>query len=152
MGRGNTAERLQKAKNKLDAASKLQGELGKQALKAIENGADPSLAFSLAEAAAKEVLIEDPTPEMIAYKQEEINRLRIESKTENVSLDKIVYIKNLRSNFDGSIIAFHGGLDGDYNGVPFFIQFNENNIAQTSSIVAEFLLRREPDNYALVEE
>lgn len=152
MGRGNTAERLQKAKDKLDAASKLQGELGKQALKAIDNGADPALVFSLAEAAAKELIIEELDIRTVQVNNEIALLQHVAEKTDALHDEKKIQLRDLVPNPDKELRGWAGGLDGEYEGVQYLIIFEPNGIADTSSVIAEHVMRHNPGKYALVEE
>ena len=152
MGRGNTAERLQKAKDKLDAASKLQGELGKQALKAIDNGADPALVFSLAEAAAKELIIEELDIRTVQVNNEIALLQHVAEKTDALHDENKIQLRDLVPNPDKELRGWAGGLDGEYEGVQYLIIFEPNGIADTSSVIAEHVMRHNPGKYALVEE
>lgn len=152
MGRGNTAERLQKAKDKLDAASKLQGELGKQALKAIDNGVDPTLALSLAEAAAKELIVEELDSVTIQVNNEIAILEHVAEQTDALRTDKKIKLRDLVPNPDKELRGWAGGLDGEYEGVQYLIVFESNGIADTSSVIAEHVMRHNPGKYALVEE
>ena len=152
MGRGNTAERLQKAKDKLDAASKLQGELGKQALKAIDNGADPTLALSLAEAAAKELIVEELDSATVQVNNEIALLQHVAEQTDALRTEKKIQLRDLVPNPDKELRGWAGGLDGEYEGVQYLIIFEPNGIADTSSVIAEHVMRHNPGKYALVEE
>lgn len=152
MGRGNTAQRLQKAKDKLDAASKLQGELGKQALKAIENGVDAALALSLAEAAAKELIIEELDMKTIQVNTEIAVLQHVAEQTVALHAEKKIQLRDLVPNPDKELRGWAGGLDGEYEGVQYLIIFEPNGIADTSSVIAEHVMRHSPGKYALVKE
>lgn len=64
MGRGNAVARVARVKERLQAAAEAQAEIGRQALAAIDGGADPETVIAIAEAAAKEAVApEEPVVE-----------------------------------------------------------------------------------------
>jgi hypothetical protein len=71
MGRGNTMARVARAKERLELAAQAQAEIAKQAVEAIDNGADPEIVVSIAQEAVKEIQL---PPITINRAQEEIDR------------------------------------------------------------------------------
>lgn len=71
MGRGNTMARVARAKERLELAAQAQAEIAKQAVEAIDNGADPEIVMSIAQEAVKEIQL---PPITINRAQEEIDR------------------------------------------------------------------------------
>lgn len=71
MGRGNTMARVARAKERLELAAQAQAEIAKQAVEAIDNGADPEIVMSIAQEAVKEIQL---PPITINRAQEEIER------------------------------------------------------------------------------
>ena len=76
MGRGNAVERALKAKQRLEEVAQAQADIGKQVIAAIENGSDPAMVASFAEAAVKNVV----TTEEVIQQQEISTRQHAEEK------------------------------------------------------------------------
>lgn len=153
MGRGNAVERAARAQAKLQAASEAQVEIGKQALKAIDNGVDPELAFSLADKAAKELVIE----QSIDTVQDDAGKIFRETQNSISEKEKIVHnspeCKIRALAHIGKVLIFSGGLDGEFNGIPCFVRFEEHSdIATTNSIFATFLTTHYPDDFVIVSD
>ena len=128
MGRGNAVERALKAKQRLEEVAQAQADIGKQVIAAIENGSDPAVVASLAEAAVKNVV----TNEEVMHQQEISTRQQAEEKIR-------IYEDNL-ANQESVTIKF--------------IHWTENHRAITTSVQwgknHNYILSLDDNGYASV--
>lgn len=149
MGRGNAVERAAKAKERLQSVGEAQAEIGRQALKAIEKGADPELAIALATAAAKEFPANEETT-VVLEEQRQTEKARQVSAEHKAKQDSEQQV-SIRLIERDDVKAF--SLMGcTLSGKPFNIQINAHGVATVSRSIAEHLLKEAADVFESFEQ
>lgn len=147
MGRGNAVARVARAKERLQMAAEAQAEIGRQALEAIDGGADPETVVAIAEVAAKESLIPEEPAQETRFDQIQREIATHEANSKNLASQEKVKIKFVVA--DSILPCTRNGTT--LTGKKYAINIDKDGFCEVAKEVADHLVANSNGKYILAE-